>query len=1065
MASRIEIKINQIKKTAHHIVSWCLLLLFCLAYAGTANARSYRQSDADSRAFGIGTNLGYDIFLVGDSNPWTYQDLILPDGGRIHYTRTSAGTNYSNAGYRSTSAQGPYFGSTLYWDGIGWTIELKDGSVLKFPEATRQWARRGAIIGLRDRYGNTLTFNRDNNGNLTRITSLSGRFIQFTYDASNRITQAVDNLNRLVKYEYDASGRLSKVTDPNNQFEAFTYDSNHNMLTVQDKRGKIMVTNVYDANNRVTKQTYADNSTNKFTYTLGSNGKVSQTDHTDGNNIVTRYVFDANGYPSSITRAFGQPEQQTTTIVRDPATNLVQSVTDALNRKTTFAYDGMGNQTGQTYLADTPEAITTSATYTSDYNQLATVTDALNRTTTFSYDSKGNLQQIKDPTNKIHGFTSNAAGQLTQYTDPRNKVTKFGYDGYDPSSVTDPLNRVSTVRTDSAGRPVSQLDPLNNLTLINNDPVDRITSITDPASQNTGFGYDNNDNLTSVTDANTHSTGFSYDDRNAVNGKTDALNQGSSIVYDNEHRIKQSTDRKNQQTNYTYDSLNRPLKTTFSDGSSITRSYDAGNRVTLLTDTLNGNIGFTYDNLDRITQVTSPKGIVNYTYDANGRRSSMTVAGQPKQSYTYDDAGRLLRIDQAAGAANNNVAQAIQFIYDDAGRRTKTIHANGIVQDYSYDDGNQLTGITYKKADNSPIGDLTYGYDDGGRRTRKGGSLAKTDLPDTVTTTSYDANNRLTTWGSQILSYDKNGNLTGDGINTYVWNARNQLIQIKDSTNTETASFTYDALGRRQTKTVNGVSTGFVYDGVNIVQELNGLNATQADTANIRASYISAGVDEVFVQQSGSGSTAASLTYLTDAIGSTIRLTNSTGDKVVDYSYDPYGNTRADAVVNNAFQYTGRENDGNGLYYYRARYYSPATHRFIAEDPIGLAGGINGYGYVGGNPISLVDPLGLQAHIVLLDDGVPSTQQLYDWAITYKPKDVNVIVVHGNSLGQFSSSPHGYTQFSAKSIAKLLKDAKGYDPNLRTVLIACESGIGGDKSGGQKIADALGNPNGVVAPL
>ncbi|MFZ3000379.1 MAG: RHS repeat-associated core domain-containing protein, partial [Undibacterium umbellatum] len=114
-----------------------------------------------------------------------------------------------------------------------------------------------------------------------------------------------------------------------------------------------------------------------------------------------------------------------------------------------------------------------------------------------------------------------------------------------------------------------------------------------------------------------------------------------------------------------------------------------------------------------------------------------------------------------------------------------------------------------------------------------------------------------------------------------------------------------------------------------------------------------------FVQQSGMGSSASSLTYLTDALGSTIRLTNAAGDKVVDYSYDPYGNTRADAVINNTFQYTGRENDGNGLYYYRARYYSPATHRFISEDPIGLAGGINGYGYVDGNPISLVDPTGL----------------------------------------------------------------------------------------------------------
>ncbi|MFZ6682093.1 RHS repeat-associated core domain-containing protein [Undibacterium sp. Tian12W] len=135
------------------------------------------------------------------------------------------------------------------------------------------------------------------------------------------------------------------------------------------------------------------------------------------------------------------------------------------------------------------------------------------------------------------------------------------------------------------------------------------------------------------------------------------------------------------------------------------------------------------------------------------------------------------------------------------------------------------------------------------------------------------------------------------------------------------------------------------------MQELNGTNVTNR--------YISAGVDQVFAQQSGSGSSASSLTYLTDALGSTIRLTNAAGDKVVDYSYDPYGNTKADAVINNAFQYTGRENDGTGLYYYRARYYSPTTHRFISEDPIGLAGGINGYGYVGGNPISFTDPSGL----------------------------------------------------------------------------------------------------------
>ena len=915
-------------------------------------ARSYRQRDTGSRAFGIGTNMSYDIFLVGSISPWTYQDLVLPDGSKLRFTRTSAGTNYSDAVYQHNSSQGPFNGAILSWNGDGWDMKLKDGSVLKFPEAMYATAaRKGAMIGIRDRYNNKLTLTRDSNSNLIKITSPSARYIQFTYDGYNRITLATDNLGRSVKYDYDTTGHLIKVTYPDQTFEAFTYDTKHNMLTVQDRRGKLMVTNVYDANNRITKQTYADNSTNLFAYALDGNGKGTQTDHTDGNSVVTRFIFNANGHATSVIKALGQPEQQTTSFERDPATNLLLSSTDALGRKTSYTYDSKGNQLSQTYLPGTADAVTSSATYSSDYNQVTSITDALNQTTTFTYDSLGKLQQIKDAQNKVLQFGTNAAGQLTQFTDARNKTTQFGYDGYDLSSITDPLNRSVILRTDAIGRTVSSTDPLNQRSISNIDNLDRVTSVIDTNNQSTGFGYDNNDNLTTVTDANSHSTQFAYDNRNAVTGKTDALNQSDSIVYDNKHRITQSTDRKNQVTKHTYDSLDRIIKTTFADTSSITRSYDTGNRVTLLADSINGNISFVYDPLDRITQVTSPKGTVNYTYDANGQRSTMTIAGQPTQSYTYDKIGRLTRIDQAAGAINNNQAQNIQFVYDDAGRLTKTTYANGITRDNSYDDAGQLTSITYKKADNSLIGDLTYTYDANGRRTKTSGSLAKTDLPDTISTASYDANNRLATWGSQILNYDANGNLTSDGLKTYIWNARNQLIQIKDSTGTEVASFSYDALGRRQNKIINGVSTGFIYDGVNIVQELSGTNVTN--------SYISAGVDQVFVQQSGTGPSASSLTYLTDALGSTIRLTNTAGDKVVDYSYDPYGNTRADAVINNSFQYTGRENDGTGLYYYRARYYSPATHRFISEDPIGLAGGINGYGYVGGNPVSRIDPLGL----------------------------------------------------------------------------------------------------------
>jgi RHS repeat-associated protein len=85
-------------------------------------------------------------------------------------------------------------------------------------------------------------------------------------------------------------------------------------------------------------------------------------------------------------------------------------------------------------------------------------------------------------------------------------------------------------------------------------------------------------------------------------------------------------------------------------------------------------------------------------------------------------------------------------------------------------------------------------------------------------------------------------------------------------------------------------------------------------------------------------------------------LTDKTG-----YAYGPYGETVASGTeIAQPFQYTGREWDGEtGLYYYRARYYAPEMGRFISEDPIGFAGGINFYAYVGNDPVNFVDPLGL----------------------------------------------------------------------------------------------------------
>ena len=360
-------------------------------------------------------------------------------------------------------------------------------------------------------------------------------------------------------------------------------------------------------------------------------------------------------------------------------------------------------------------------------------------------------------------------------------------------------------------------------------------------------------------------------------------------------------DRKNQVAQNSYDALDRLTQVQFADLSTIAYTYDAGNRITQIVDSANGTITRTYDGLDRLTSETTAQGSVSYTYDAAGRRTTMTVAGQPAVSYCYDNANRLTQITQ--GTCGSPVSPTVTFGYDDANRRTSLTLPNGIIAAHTYDAASRVTGITYTQGATT-IGDLTYTYDANGRRTTMGGSLAQVNLPAATTATAvYNVNNQLTSWNGTTLAYDLNGNMTSDGAVAYTWNARNQLSAYGAT------GFAYDAAGRRR---LNAQGTSFVYDGVNAVQELSGSTVT--------ANLLTGGVDEIFQRTDSAGAR----NFLTDALGSTLALTDSAGATQTQYTYEPFGKTTpSGAGSSNAFQYTGRENDGTGLYYYRARYYNP----------------------------------------------------------------------------------------------------------------------------------------------
>ena len=229
-------------------------------------------ADSAIRPFGIGTNHSYGIFLWS-AQQYQQVDLILPDGGRIHYVRTSPGTGWADAVFEHTTTPSAFYKSIIRWNGRGWDLTLKDGTVYVFGE-------NAPLQAIRDRHGNTTTVAHANGqaGNITRVTSPNGRWIAFSYDRGNRIVQAQDNGGRTVSYTYDGPGRLSKVTDPNGGLTTYTYDSSHRMLSITNPRGVTFVTNQYDANGRVSEQTHADGGVYRFAYALDGNGTVTRTD-------------------------------------------------------------------------------------------------------------------------------------------------------------------------------------------------------------------------------------------------------------------------------------------------------------------------------------------------------------------------------------------------------------------------------------------------------------------------------------------------------------------------------------------------------------------------------------------------------------------------------------------------------------------------------------------------------------------------------------------------------------------------------------------------------------------
>lgn len=260
--------------------------------------RTYRPQDDRSRSFGKGSTDSYELFLVGDNGPFTYVELIMPDGTRAYYRRVSPGVGYASAVYLHTASQGLFYGSTISWNGDGWDLRIADGTVLRFPASDRgSLPGQGGLVSITDPQGKVLRIKRDRWGNKLRITSPGGGTLLFKHDRFNRITEARDNEGHIATYSYDSTGHLGIVKDIAGGVTRYSYNAAGEMLTITDPKGQVWMKNTYDDRHRVIAQdVLTGHKSRRYVYSTDKEGHTTATDVIFANGLHEHHVFDSRGY-------------------------------------------------------------------------------------------------------------------------------------------------------------------------------------------------------------------------------------------------------------------------------------------------------------------------------------------------------------------------------------------------------------------------------------------------------------------------------------------------------------------------------------------------------------------------------------------------------------------------------------------------------------------------------------------------------------------------------------------------------------------------------------------------
>ncbi|AXQ29557.1 RHS repeat protein [Solimonas sp. K1W22B-7] len=923
-------------------------------------SRTFNSNDPKDGPFGVGWSFNYESSMYRTAQlaetesgavASTQYTLRVANGRRLQFTKGGDGSITAPSRFHGTLSDA---GDNVQMRHLGGAIETFD--------------RFGALVGSVDQNGNTLTYNYDGSQRITKVANAFGQSLTFAYGANGRVSRVTDHTGRAWTYVYDAEGRLATVTDPLGGKRRYSYQSWQpqadaqiyaQLTAVADEAGKSLLAATYD-DDRVSAFTEGERKTT-VSYTESESGDiVAVTENDSGNSTWSFVVNPGDGQYTQVTNGLGHvyayeyDSRGYVTKTIDPTGHAETTVTDELGRATAMN-DGRKDIV-LSYEGKSPRP-----------RKIRSGT----RTTTLGYDAKDNLIAVTDAAGNSTSFTRDGNGRVTAVTDPLNQRSALEYDSRGFAiKQTDPLGRSISFVRDDLGRATSITNADRETTSFVYDALDRVIESTDPLGRKTKFEYDAAGRLAKLTVPNGAAEAYEYDAYGRLITTTHYNGRKTRATYRSDNLIETQTNPQGTLSTFRYDSSKRltevaagALFATYAyderdlltratnETATVERTYDQFGR--LLSEETNGRkVGYSYNVHDELASLSSNGKTDSYGYDARGLLTSLK-SRHGDYSLSWDALGRMSGMqypnglmlantyDTASQLATRQYGSVRRWSYGyDAAGRITGISEDSTAQTYGYDDLGRLT------AANTLAGKYSYAYDAMGNRTEAG--------------QTYNSANEILSGLGETFEHDANGNMVkrtaADGSYIrYGYDDRERLVQTDKFASAEATvedwrvTYAYDPFGRRIMIDEDGTKKEFLWSGSTMVAEYDGAGNVLKDYA----------YGPGYAPLSVNGAAGTSF-LLSDHLSTPQAAVNGSLSLTWSQKRSPYGEVVATTgTAATAIGFPGQYADGlSRAAYNYFRDSDPALGRYLQNDPIGVLGDINTYAYVGGNPISNIDPTG-----------------------------------------------------------------------------------------------------------